>query len=110
MELQHQKAVDEIEKKMSVSTTRNKQILGKGGAQSQSMREFVRYQMQDVDQSCLIKPEIISHPSPFSNVHINSKPPIQLISMSKKKEQAMNFSFSDVNRTSSAEKKEAELF
>jgi hypothetical protein len=30
--------------------------------------------------------------------------------MSKKKEQAMNFSFSDVNRTSSAEKKEAELF
>lgn len=57
-----------------------------------------------------MKPEIIRNPSPFSNSQINSKPPITLITMSKRKEQAMNFSFSDANRTESAEKKEAELF
>lgn len=66
-----------MERKMSVST-RNKQILGNGGVgQSQSMREFVRYQMQDIgDQNTLMKPEIMRNPSPFSNVQINSKPPI----------------------------------
>ena len=72
MELQHQRAIEEIEKRSIGNSSRNKQGFHKGGLSSQSMREFVRHQMEEIaDHGNLLKPEIIRNPSPFSNIQIN---------------------------------------